>query len=369
MKFLRLSAPSFKRSAAICLTSSPLSGSATSLRTHTSRRQRTYFWGLYLLILTTCTHTHNHSPLGITAIAAQPYPLQQPHPSLHGKYKSHFRQSKEFPQPEHYSQPYKKRQLDQQRRRPFSSSISSLAPSPSSRPPFLAPPVSSPIPTPTAPAAEAAAPSTSTRPPPAPLTADPSLPQNQPNVTLRRFPYTPPTGANNSLTIVPNLAALPPGLVEIKVGLLLPYSLPNNITQQLTYSGTSAIRLAVEEINAQQVIPGAYITLVLKDSFNGLDPDNSGAAQAIFSTVSLLQTDGGVSGVIGDVSSALSVQSALLTNSILKLAQLSSKEDYGYFFRTIPTELMFAGVMLDFVISRGWKSVAVFYTGDTLGSE
>lgn len=51
------------------------------------------------------------------------------------------------------------------------------------------------------------------------------------------------------------------------------------------------------------------------------------------------------------------------------IAQLSSKEDYGYFFRTIPTELMFAGVMLDFVVSRGWKSIAVFYTGDSLGSE
>ncbi|KAF9368868.1 hypothetical protein CPB97_004193, partial [Podila verticillata] len=113
---------------------------------------------------------------------------------------------------------------------------------------------------------------------------------------------------------MPNTTA--PGLIEIKVGLLLPYSLPNNLTQQLTYSGTSAIRLAVSEINAQQLIPGAYITLVLKDSFNGLDAENSGAAQAIFSTVSLLQTDGGVSGVIGDVSSALSVQSALLTSRL-----------------------------------------------------
>ncbi|KAF9323916.1 hypothetical protein BG006_001008, partial [Podila minutissima] len=130
-------------------------------------------------------------------------------------------------------------------------------------------------------------------PTPTPSSADSSLPQNEPNVTLRRFPYTPPTGANNSLYIIPNIVAATPDLVEIKVGLLLPFSLPNNLTQQLAYSGTSAIRLAVSEINAQQLIPGAYITLVLKDSFNGLDPDNSGAAQAIFSTVSLLQTDGG----------------------------------------------------------------------------
>ncbi|KAF9899401.1 hypothetical protein EC991_008932 [Linnemannia zychae] len=184
------------------------------------------------------------------------------------------------------------------------------------------------------------------------------------------------TGANNSLYLTPNVTTRE-GLVEIKIGLLLPYSLPNNLTQQLTYSGTSAIRLAVSEINQNHLIPGAYITLVLKDSFNGADPENSGAAQAIFSTVSLLQTEGGVSGVIGDVSSALTVQSALLTSRLsipqcsysAGSTQLSSKDDYGYFFRTIPTELMFGRVMMEFVASRGWKQVAVFYTGDELGSQ
>ncbi|KAG0241115.1 hypothetical protein BGX31_001422 [Mortierella sp. GBA43] len=142
-------------------------------------------------------------------------------------------------------------------------------------------------------------------------------------------------------------------------------------------SGASAVRLAVSEINASRLIPGAYITLVLKDSFNGLDPDNSGAAQAIFSTVALLQRDGGVAGVIGDVSSALSLQSALLTSRLsipqcsysAGSTQLSSKEDYSHFFRTIPTELRFPRVMLDFVLNRGWKTIAVLYTGDSLGSQ
>ncbi|KAG0000332.1 hypothetical protein BGZ65_004465, partial [Modicella reniformis] len=201
------------------------------------------------------------------------------------------------------------------------------------------------------------------------------LPQNYPNVSMRVFPYTPMTGARNSLYLTPNITSRD-GLVEIKVGVLLPYSLPNNLTQQLTFSGTSAIRMAVSEINAKRLIPGAYITLVLKDSFNGWDPDNSGASQAIFSTVSLLQNDG-VSGVIGDVSSALTVQSALLTSRLsipqcsfsAGSTQLSSREDYGSFFRTIPTELMFGRVMMDFVVNRGWKSIAVFYTGDALGSE
>ncbi|KAG0230352.1 hypothetical protein BGW42_001024 [Actinomortierella wolfii] len=149
-----------------------------------------------------------------------------------------------------------------------------------------------------------------------------------------------------------------------------------HIPAYICNSGTSALRLAAAEINAQNTIPGAFVTLVLKDSFNGNDPDNSGAAQAIFSTVSLLQLDG-VVGVIGDVSSALTVQSALLTSRLsipqcsfsAGSTQLSSKEDYGHFFRTIPTELMFGKVMMDFVASRGWKKIAVFYTGDPLGSE
>ncbi|KAF8938888.1 hypothetical protein BGZ58_011258 [Dissophora ornata] len=50
-------------------------------------------------------------------------------------------------------------------------------------------------------------------------------------------------------------------------------------------------------------------------------------------------------------------------------AQLSNRDDYSYFFRTIPTELMFGNVMMDFVVSRGWKTIAVYYTGDSLGSE
>ncbi|KAF9109128.1 hypothetical protein BGX27_007966 [Mortierella sp. AM989] len=201
-------------------------------------------------------------------------------------------------------------------------------------------------------------------------------PQDPLNLTQPILPYTPITGAGNSLELTPNITSTV-GLVEIRIGLLLPYSLPNNLTQQLAFSGTSAIRLAAAEINANRLIPGAYITLVLKDSFNGLDPENSGAAQAIFSTVSLLQTGGGVAGVIGDVSSALSLQSALLTSRLsipqcsysAGSTQLSSKDDYGFFFRTIPTELKFGSVMLDFVANRGWKNIAVFYTGDSLGSQ
>ncbi|KAF9433867.1 hypothetical protein BGZ76_008875 [Entomortierella beljakovae] len=215
-------------------------------------------------------------------------------------------------------------------------------------------------------------------------------PQNQLNSTQQVLPFVPKIGANYSLEITPNVTSTF-GKVEIRIGLLqspptfpsylllpdslFPYS--SSSPTRPSSSGTSAIRLAASEINANNLIPGAYITLVLKDSFNGHDPDNSGAAQAIFSTVSLLQSDNGVAAVIGDISSTLSLQSALLTSRLAipqcsysaGSIQLSNKDDYEYFFRTIPTELMFGSVMLDFVASRGWKNIAVFYTADALGSQ
>lgn len=123
--------------------------------------------------------------------------------------------------------------------------------------------------------------------------------------------------------------------------IFFPHALTHVYPMLFPFSGTSAIRLAVSEINANQLIPGAYITLVLKDSFNGHDPENSGAAQAIFSTVSLIQSLAGVSGVIGDVSSALTVQSALLT-SRLSIPQCSySAGSSKYFCLSLEPPLLF----------------------------
>lgn len=68
------------------------------------------------------------------------------------------------------------------------------------------------------------------------------LPENEPVPSRRVFPYTPMTGANNSLYLTPNVTSRE-GLVEIKIGLLLPYSLPNNLTQQLTYRYAEKLRL------------------------------------------------------------------------------------------------------------------------------
>lgn len=86
------------------------------------------------------------------------------------------------------------------------------------------------------------------------------------------------------------------------------------------FSGISAIRLAVAEINAQNLIPGAYVTLVEKDSYPRAVEGQAAITQAVFSAISLIQE--GVIGVIGDVSSSWTSLSALMT-STLQIPQCS----------------------------------------------
>ncbi|OZJ06828.1 hypothetical protein BZG36_00060 [Bifiguratus adelaidae] len=182
------------------------------------------------------------------------------------------------------------------------------------------------------------------------------------------------TTTNATIVVVPNQNTS--GLTEIKVGILLPLSLTGStVTTELVWSGISAIRLAVNQINKARMIPNAFITLIEKDSYPVSTVDSTGVAQAVYSAVSLLQQ--GVVGVIGDASSSWTTLSALLT-STLQIPQcsfsagatsLSDKSQFPYFFRTIPTELMLADVILSFIANRGWKHFSVIYEDDTLGQQ
>ncbi|CEP09881.1 hypothetical protein [Parasitella parasitica] len=148
------------------------------------------------------------------------------------------------------------------------------------------------------------------------------------------------------------------GLQELKVGVLLPFSQSNdNLTAEIVWGGSSAIRMAANMINQQQIIPGAYITLIEKDSFPNEDAEGQGAVtQAVYASVTLLQQ--GVIAVIGDVSSSWTTLSALIT-STLEIPQCS--------FTANATTL--ADVMLDFVASQGWKNIGVIYENDPLGQQ
>ncbi|KAI9313077.1 periplasmic binding protein-like I [Dichotomocladium elegans] len=182
--------------------------------------------------------------------------------------------------------------------------------------------------------------------------------------------------ANGSTYLAPR--NVQPDWVELKVGVLLPFHQQgNNYTKELTVSGSTAIRMAANEINERQLIPGAYITLVEKDSYPKEVSGQEGITQPVFQAVSLIQE--GVIGVIGDISSSWTVLSALMT-STLRIPQcsfsattsnsaLSDKSQYGYFFRTVPTQLLYADAALSFIASQGWPVFGILYTKDDLGQQ
>ncbi|RCH79704.1 hypothetical protein CU098_002931, partial [Rhizopus stolonifer] len=139
--------------------------------------------------------------------------------------------------------------------------------------------------------------------------------------------------------------------------------------------GISAIRLAVAEINSKQMIPGAYVTLVEKDSYPKAVEGQAAITQAVFSAISLIQE--GVVGIIGDISSSWTSFSALMT-STLQIPQcsfsavatsLSDKSQFGYFFRTVPTNLLYSDAAVSFVVSQGWPILGVLYSDDDFGQQ
>ncbi|KAI7854854.1 periplasmic binding protein-like I [Circinella umbellata] len=131
----------------------------------------------------------------------------------------------------------------------------------------------------------------------------------------------------------------------------------------------------MNDINTRGVIPGAYVTLIEKDSFPEASVDQSAVTDAVYASVTLLQQ--GVIGVIGDVSSSWTSLSALMT-STLEIPQcsftasavaFSDKTQYKYFFRTVPTQVIMADVMLAFAAKQGWSKVGVIYTDDPVGQQ
>ncbi|ORZ18445.1 periplasmic binding protein-like I [Absidia repens] len=133
--------------------------------------------------------------------------------------------------------------------------------------------------------------------------------------------------------------------------------------------------MAVNEINAGQLIPGAYVTLIQKDSFPDSSVDQAAVTNAVYALVTLLQQ--GVIGVIGDVTSSWTALSALMT-SALDLPQcsfaasdvsFSDKAQFKYFFRSIPTDVVMIDSMMRFINQQGWMKVGVVYTNDPLGQQ
>ncbi|KAG9326519.1 hypothetical protein KVV02_007668 [Mortierella alpina] len=157
-----------------------------------------------------------------------------------------------------------------------------------------------------------------------------------------------------------------PKVNTLRIGVLLSLNVDAQDREAtLVRKALSAIRVAVEDVNTQQIIPGVNMSLVLRDSQDPSLQTSTGGSAAI----------AGVNGVIGDIRSELTSYEALMTSSV-GISQcsfasgsttLSDIGTYPYFFRTIPTIIEALDAILALIKHVGWKRIMVIYDIEYLG--
>ena len=51
------------------------------------------------------------------------------------------------------------------------------------------------------------------------------------------------------------------------------------------------------------------------------------------------------------------------------LASLSDKSQFSYFFRTVPTNLLYSDAAIAFIVSQSWPTIGVLYSDDDFGQQ
>ncbi|KAG0342662.1 hypothetical protein BG004_005625 [Podila humilis] len=161
----------------------------------------------------------------------------------------------------------------------------------------------------------------------------------------------------------------------IKIGVLLPFTDPDKgYRTSLSRISLSVLRMAVEDMNIRQVVPGLNISLVVRDSQQPITGTNiTGAAAAISATTRLLALE--IGAAIGDISSELTTSEAIMTSSVgvpqcsfasynMDVASLKS---FRYLFRTVPGVLTYYEALVNVIDHYNWKRISVVYTSDVTG--
>ncbi|KAG0089092.1 hypothetical protein BGZ92_005307 [Podila epicladia] len=165
-----------------------------------------------------------------------------------------------------------------------------------------------------------------------------------------------------------------PRMDTLRLGVLLPFnSKKTDQEASLVRKGLSAIRLAVNDVNDKQIIPGVNMSLVLRDSQDPALETATGGSAAISGASRLIAAK--VGGVVGDIRSDLTRYEALMTSSVhipqcsyaSGNTMLSDVRTYPYFFRTIPTNIVVLDSILTLLRAAGWKRISLIYDIDTIG--
>ncbi|KAF9939481.1 hypothetical protein BGZ75_006494 [Mortierella antarctica] len=167
-----------------------------------------------------------------------------------------------------------------------------------------------------------------------------------------------------------------PDLRTLRLGVLLPFNaLAVGPTSALVRHGLTAIRLAVDDVNKQKIIPGINMSIIVRDSQEPSLYSKTGGSAAIAGAGRLISAK--VAGVIGDIRSELTRYEALMTSSV-RIPHCSYAsgnqsflhlvlDEYSYFFRTIPTSLVLIDAVLSVVKSMGWKRIYLIRDPEYLG--
>lgn len=151
---------------------------------------------------------------------------------------------------------------------------------------------------------------------------------------------------------------------EIKIGVFLPNT---TAMSGIVTSIWNALTLYAEEVNNSTLLPNATVVLSFKDT-------QLSKALGVSYAVSYARDDG-MFATIGETSSRITIPSALALNQFKVFqcsgsatnAELSSKADYPYFFRTLASDNVQGVVLAKYVKFMNWTQIAMITVNDEYG--
>lgn len=151
----------------------------------------------------------------------------------------------------------------------------------------------------------------------------------------------------------------------LKLGALMPMT---GGLQAYGESSFNGVRLAIEEMNAAGGVNGGKVTVSVGDTQT--------SSQAGVDAAKKLTDLENVSGIIGALSSGVTIPVASTVSRVVGVTQISSAstspeitklDDKDFLFRTVPTDAVQGVVLAQVAREKGLKSVAIIYVNNDYG--
>jgi len=161
------------------------------------------------------------------------------------------------------------------------------------------------------------------------------------------------------------LAAGPAAAQDVKIGAVVPLT---GDLQAYGSSSANGVRLAVDEINQAGGVLGEDLGLSIGDTRT--------TPQAGVDAANKLASIENVAGIVGAMSSGVTIPVAKSVASQKGVPQISNAstsptittlEDNGYLFRTVPSDALQGVVLGDLAYDNGLRSVSVMYVNNAYG--